>query len=226
MRYIARDMNRAGGVSHQIDARRIAAAFADLVVDPSNRAGDILRARRPGRLRREAIGDIDADETVLRRPQHDVVIERTGRSRSLVAAHERAAMDEDQHRPGRSGRRLRHENIEQVAVGGAVFDIPLDPDALIRLLLLQRRIERQGVRRVDDPAHLHQSGGDLRRHRALLRQGRACDKGRARDHKLRLRSRLRQRPRQVSVAPSRNLPVRVCFAQHGRSETQFIPISP
>ncbi len=85
-------------------------------------------------------------------------------------------MDENQHRT-RRGRCFRNEDIEQVALGRAVFDVPLHLDALIGLLLLQRRVERGGLGRVDDAAEFLQFGGDFRRHRAILSPCRGYEHG-------------------------------------------------
>ena len=87
-------------MTHQIDARGVAAAFADLARDPRHGGGEVLGARRVGRLRREPIGGVDADKAVVDGPQHHIVVERAGRSCPLVAADEGAAVNEDQHRPG------------------------------------------------------------------------------------------------------------------------------
>jgi hypothetical protein len=81
-------------------------------------------------------------------------------------------MDKDQHRARRRCG-TRDEYVEQVAVGRAVFDIPLDPDARIGLLLMQWGIDRGGMRQVDDAAELHQLPGDILGHRASLGPRRA-----------------------------------------------------
>jgi hypothetical protein len=100
MRHVVGDMNRAGQMTHQVDARGVATTLADLARDPGHDGGKIFGARRVGRLRREPIGGVDADEAVVDGPQHHIVVERAGRSRPLVAADEGAAVDEDQHRSG------------------------------------------------------------------------------------------------------------------------------
>src|SRR4029077_8306526 len=96
MRDITCDMSRAGRVTQQVDARSVAAAAADIAGDPLDGKCDVLRAGRPGRLRRQAIGHGDADKAVSRGPKRDVVVERTSGD-TLVPTGERAAVDEDQH---------------------------------------------------------------------------------------------------------------------------------
>jgi hypothetical protein len=112
-------------MAHQIDAPSVAAACADIVRDPLHGGADIFRGRRPWRAGCEPIIHIDAHKAVLRRPQHDVVIERAAVRAAPVAADEAAAMDEDQHGMG-ARTRFRYEDIETVpfvwSVGKIAFD--------------------------------------------------------------------------------------------------------
>ena len=107
-------MHRAGGMPHQEDAFGIASTGSDVVRSPLDCRAQILRGCRPRRLWRQPIGGVDADKAVLHRPQHDVVVERAI-SGSLVACDEAAAM---------------------IALGGTIFDVPLDPDRRIGFFLL------------------------------------------------------------------------------------------
>ena len=81
---------------------------------------------------------------------------------------------------------LGGEDVEQVAIGGAVFDVTLDLDALIGLFFLQWRVEHGGLRRVDDAAEFLELPGDLLRHWASLRPRRCrrydqcCEYGQSR----------------------------------------------
>src|SRR5258707_6934884 len=120
---------RAHGMAHQIDACGFAPTDADIIRTPSNRRGQILRSRRPNSLRRKPVSGIDADVAVSDRPKHDVVIEWAARG-TFLASHEAAAVDIDQRWPGRRSR-LRREDIQQIAIGCAILDVPFDLDALV-----------------------------------------------------------------------------------------------
>jgi hypothetical protein len=175
---IARSLGTSGRSKARVEKRIpwSAKTRADIIRDPLNRRGQIFRSRRPTSLRREPVRGIDANVTVSDRPQHDVVIEWAARG-TFVASYEAAAVDIDQHRPGRRSR-LRREDIQQIAIGRAIFDVPLDLDALVGLLSLQRRIEPFGLWRIDDTAEFLQLGSDFLRHGALLGpRGLGCDYG-------------------------------------------------
>ncbi|MEY9296228.1 hypothetical protein ABIF24_000859 [Bradyrhizobium elkanii] len=99
-------------------------------------------------------------------------------------------MDVDQHGSPRR-RRLRREHVEQMPVGGAVFDVAPDLDALIGLLLLQRRVERSGLGRVDDAAEFQELPGQIFRHRGFGHRALLGER-RGREHQGRRQSRYRQ----------------------------------
>jgi hypothetical protein len=166
MRDVAGDVERARGMAHQVDARWVAATCGDLSDHPCHRGAHVLRARRPGGLRDQTVGHVDADKAVFHGPQHDVVIERAARN-APVAADEGTAMNEDQHRSRRRGG-LRREDVEQVAIGRAIFDVALDLDALIRFFLLQRRVECAGSPLIDRVPDFDELRGDVGGHWALV----------------------------------------------------------
>src|SRR5258708_34677702 len=137
-------------MTKQIRGVRSAPAVADILSDPLTRGGDIFRAWRPHRLRCKPIGHVDADKAVLHSPKHDVV-KKWGTAFAFVAGHEGAAVNKHQHRAWRR-RRLRPEDIEQIAIVRAVFDVTLDPDALIGLFFLQWRCDFRSYRIIHDEA--------------------------------------------------------------------------
>ena len=147
----------------------------DIVGDPADRCADILRAGRPFVRRRQPIRHIDADQAVARRPERDVIVERRV-GRALVAGGEAAAMHENQHRP-RTGCALGLENVERVALVGAVFDVARDLDAGIRLLVVQRDVDRRRLRHGDDSSDAGDLFGDVGGHLGAGARAENCKTG-------------------------------------------------
>ncbi len=83
-------------MTEQDDLRGIATELgAMLSTTQSYRHADILGTGRPLALRRQSVGDVDADEAIARRPERNIVV--IGRAGGVfVAAGEAAAMNEDQ----------------------------------------------------------------------------------------------------------------------------------
>ena len=114
----------------------IAAALADILVNPVDDTRQIVRTGFPGRELRMTL-HVDADHAVLHRPQHDVVVEPALRHVLLFVA--RPTGDEDQHRSQPVGM-VGLEYVEGIAGIGAVGDIAHHGDAGVGRLRLQRCI--------------------------------------------------------------------------------------
>ena len=115
VRQIVGDVGRPRGVAPQEDLVGIPAVLRDMVLQPGNDQRQILDPRRPLVLRGQTVVDRNADQSMIDRPQTDVVIERRAR-RGLRSAVEAAAMYENKDRSrsvsgapaGPCGRSARH----------------------------------------------------------------------------------------------------------------------
>lgn len=110
---------------------------------------------------RQAIDDIDPDHAAAQGEQRDVVaVGRAGNA--LVAAHEAAAMDENEDGP-LLARFLRRKDVEAVALVRAVGEVTRQAHAAIGLALLLVAIERLGQlqsRGIEFPAGRTKLDGD------------------------------------------------------------------
>ena len=107
----------------------------------------------------EAVGDIDADQTVGDRPQHEVIVERAVVA-ALVTGDKAAAVHEDKYRTRRVVCTLRGENVQQMPRVVAVGLVADDMDVSIGFARMQRRIQRARLGGFNDCADLPQAGSD------------------------------------------------------------------
>src|SRR5579883_2196355 len=89
-------MRRAGGMTDEEDALGRATMLGAIRLEPGRDSAHILAACGPWVLRREAIIGVDRKHAVPREPARDIAVDRA--IAILVAAHEAAAMDEDDDR--------------------------------------------------------------------------------------------------------------------------------
>ena len=152
------DVHAAGRVARHHDPRRVAAVGGDVVADPLDGGGDVLRAGRPGVPGGEAVGDRHADPAVADRPRADVVVHR-GACHVLVAADEAATVHEQEDRGARLVTGGVH--VESLPFVIAVGEVAVD---------LRRGVADLVVERLEQcPARRHQFRRDRRAHRGELR---------------------------------------------------------
>src|SRR6185437_4547807 len=145
------DVRRARRVAHDDDPVGVAAVLGDVLAEPADRRGDVLRARRPFHLGGVAVGDVHADPAVPDRPGAHHVVGRGARV-VLVARHEPAAVHkhEDRHRVvggAVAGRLAGRVHVEAVPLVLAVAEVADDPRRGVAELLVERREQRpRGLR--------------------------------------------------------------------------------
>ncbi len=152
------DVHGPGRSPRHEDPLRIAAELRGVLTGPGHRRGEILRARWELEFRGKAIGDVDADETVARGPEGDVVQIGRARIRALVAHHEAAAVNEDEDRP-LAGGAVRGEHIQSAPLVGAVLRVPGHLHARIGLCLVLALVDC--LRRHHGGQDLAPDGADL-----------------------------------------------------------------
>jgi hypothetical protein len=167
------DVHCAGRVARDHDLRRIAAVARDVLPDPGDRGGHILRSGGPHVLGRQPVGHRHADPAIAHRPRPDKVISR-GPWVVLVAANEPAAMDEQEDRGSGLGSACA-VHVEAVPRVIPVAQVTVDPGRGVADLLVERRKQRpRGLRqfRRDRRAQLLELHDHVRRQVLRLPVGR------------------------------------------------------
>src|SRR5581483_5864636 len=100
------DVGGSRRVSPEEDSVRVAVVLGRVRLEPRHGLGEVLNARGPLELGRQAIVDGHADQAMIGGPERHVVVGERAR-RMFGAAAETAAMNENQHGFGGTGRAAR-----------------------------------------------------------------------------------------------------------------------